>query len=93
MVCFISFSLQNANHSADDSVLLAQCMTKLVKPGLRIFVSMGRNRGGEEAFVKTMADQGYDYNKVWKLETLPNWLYSRTSIIQSQWILMSQYVS
>ena len=56
MVCFISFSLQNANRSADDSVLLAQCMTKLVKPGLRIFVSMGRNRGGEEAFVKTMAD-------------------------------------
>ena len=76
MVCFISFSLQNANHSVDDSVLLAQCMTKLVKPGLRIFVLMGRNRGGEEAFVKTMADQGYDFNEVWKLETLPNWLYS-----------------
>ena len=39
-------------YSADDSVLLAQCMTKLAKPGLRIFVSMGRNRGGEETFVK-----------------------------------------
>ena len=70
-------------YSADDSVLLAQCITKLAKPGSRIYVSMGRNRGGEEAFVKTMADQGYDCNKVWKLETLPNWLYSRTSIIQS----------
>lgn len=60
-------------YSADDSVLLARCITKLAKPGSRIYVSMGRNRGGEEAFVKTMADQGYDCNKVPKNELHPKY--------------------
>ena len=52
MVYFNLILAAECLYSADDSVLLAQCMTKLAKPGLRIFVSMGRNRGGEETFVK-----------------------------------------
>lgn len=53
-------------YSPTDSVLLAQCIPKLTKPDSRIFVSMGRNRGGEEVFVKTLADQGYHCNEVCK---------------------------
>ena len=51
-------------YSPTDSVLLAQCIPKLANPDSRIFVSMGRNRGGEEVFVKTLADQGYSCNEV-----------------------------
>ena len=53
-------------YSPTDSVLLAQCIPKLTKPDSRIFVSMGRNRGGEKVFVKTLADQGYHYSEVCK---------------------------
>ena len=55
-------------YSPADSVLLAQCIPQLTKPDSRIFVSMGRNRGGEEVFVKTLADQGYHCNEVCKKE-------------------------
>lgn len=51
-------------YSPTDSMLLAQCIPKLTKPNSRIYVSMGRNRGGEEIFVKTMVDQGYHCNEV-----------------------------
>ena len=53
-------------YSPSDSVLLAQCIPQLTKPDSRIFISMGRNRGGEEAFVKTLAGQGYHCNEVCK---------------------------
>ena len=53
-------------YSPRDSVLLAQCIPKLTKPDSRIFVSMGRNRGGEEVFVKTLADQRYHCSEVCK---------------------------
>ena len=51
-------------YSSADSVLLAQCIPKLTKPDSSIFVSMGRNRGGEEVFLKTLADHGYRCNEV-----------------------------
>lgn len=50
--------------SQEDSMLLAQCIPKLTKPDSRIYVSMGRNRGGEEVFVKELKDQGYHCNEV-----------------------------
>lgn len=60
-------------YSADDSMRLAQCIPKLSKSGSRIYVSMGRNRGGEGAFVKTMASQGYDCNEVPRNELHPKY--------------------
>ena len=46
-------------YSQTDSHLLAKCIPKLTNKDSKVFVSMGRNRGGEEIFVKVMADQGY----------------------------------
>lgn len=46
-------------YSPTDSLLLAQCIPKVTNADSRVFVSMGRNRGGEEIFVKTLEDQGY----------------------------------
>ena len=51
-------------YSPADSVLLAKCIPELSHPETRIFISMGRNRGGEELFVKTMASQGYSCTEV-----------------------------
>lgn len=46
-------------YSPTDSKLLAQCIPRLTHKKSKIFISMGRNRGGEDVFVKTMREQGY----------------------------------
>ena len=46
-------------YSPKDSLLLAHSIPKLTHRDSRFFVSMGRNRGGEEIFVNTLAEQGY----------------------------------
>ena len=51
-------------YSPNDSLLLAQSIPKLTHRDSRVFVSMGRNRGGEEIFVNTLVEQGYLYNEV-----------------------------
>lgn len=51
-------------YSPTDSLLLAQSIPKLTYGDSRVFVSMGRNRGGEEVFVKTLVDRGYQCEEV-----------------------------
>lgn len=63
-------------YSPTDSVLLAQCIPRLTKPTSRICVSMGRNRGGEEVFVKALTDQGYRCSEVCKQAEFKSTLYS-----------------
>jgi len=60
-------------YSASDSLLLAQCIPKLTHKNSRVFVSMGRNRGGEETFVKTLADQGYICKEVPRIQLHPKY--------------------
>ena len=55
-------------YSPTDSKLLAQCIPRLTHKKSKIFISMGRNRGGEEVFVKTMREQGYLCEEVRNIE-------------------------
>lgn len=55
-------------YSPTDSKLLAQCIPRLTLKKSKIFISMGRNRGGEEVFVKTMREQGYLCEEVRNIE-------------------------
>ena len=55
-------------YSQTDSLQLAQSIPKLTNEKSRIFVSLGRNRGGEEIFVRTMTEKGYLCKEVGLLE-------------------------
>ena len=46
-------------YSPTDSLQLAQSIPSLTNKKSRVFVSLGRNRGGEDTFVKTLANKGY----------------------------------
>ncbi|XP_074628546.1 protein N-lysine methyltransferase METTL21A-like [Acropora palmata] len=46
-------------YSQTDSLQLAHSIPKLTNEKSRIFVALGRNRGGEEIFVRTMTEKGY----------------------------------
>ena len=51
-------------YSADDSLLLAKCIPDLADKDARIFISLGRNRGGEQSFVEAMRKQGWSVREV-----------------------------
>lgn len=51
-------------YSEEDSRRLANCIPKLTHPSSQIFVSMGRNRLGEDAFIKTLLSYGFIIEEV-----------------------------
>ena len=51
-------------YSAEDSLLLAKSIPYLADEEARVFVSMGRNRGGEQSFVDVMKRQGWTIREV-----------------------------
>lgn len=61
-------------YDEEDSKLLAESALELLNETLGImFVSMGRNRKGETAFVKTMVDYGYSVNEVPRSQLHPRY--------------------
>lgn len=51
-------------YSEEDSIKLAKCIPKLIHSLSLIFVSMGRNRLGENAFTKTVLNYGFNVEEV-----------------------------
>lgn len=51
-------------YSVEDSLLLAKSIPDLADEQARVFVSMGRNRGGEQSFVDAMKKQGWSVREV-----------------------------
>lgn len=51
-------------YSEEDSIKLAKSIPRLTHQKSLVFVSKGRNRGGEAAFVRTMNNEGYEVQEV-----------------------------
>lgn len=51
-------------YSEQDSITLANCILKVTHPSSIIFISMGRNRLGENAFVRTLTEHGFVVQEV-----------------------------
>ena len=62
-------------YSQTDSLQLAQSIPRLTNEKSRIFVSLGRNRGGEEIFVRTMTEKGYLCKEVGVIGEYPETLF------------------
>ncbi|XP_031565859.1 protein N-lysine methyltransferase METTL21A-like [Actinia tenebrosa] len=70
-------------YSEEDSIKLAKSIPRLTHQKSLVFVSMGRNRGGESAFVRTMKNEGFEVQEVAKEHLHPKYQDSIIKVLKA----------